>query len=282
MWYRGESGVGRWTIIVRDTISNENHGTFVDWRLKFWGESIDASKATLLPMPDEHDDEDHDIVIPLVSTVFEGVHPEPTSISGNPSDHPSRPTKPGSPSGTDNDLPMITDATGTEDELATSTDVAQTSPTSSSSWISWFPTFGASKTAQIWIFGALGLIVAFCAGLGIYLWVARRRRLRNNPRNNYEFELLNDQEAEGLNSGEKNTTTGRRGRRTRGGELYDAFAGGSDDEEDAFEDYHDKAAGHHSERPGGDEEEQYVVGDESDDEDGYTEKKDSREPSERR
>lgn len=121
------------------------------------------------------------------------------------------------------------------------------------------PHIRASKKAQIWIYGALGLIVAFCCGLGIYLWIARRRRL-NNSRDNYEFELIDEEEAEGLNPREK--TTGGKSRRTRGGELYDAFAEGSDDEQ--FEDYRD---GGSAERMARDEAEQYVVGEESDDDD---------------
>ncbi|TVY85997.1 Kexin, partial [Lachnellula willkommii] len=39
----GESGIGTWTIVVKDTIMNANNGTFIDWHLKLWGESIDAS-----------------------------------------------------------------------------------------------------------------------------------------------------------------------------------------------------------------------------------------------
>jgi len=55
---RGETGVGKWTLVVRDTKENEHNGTFVDWHLKLWGESIDADKTTLLPMPNADDDAD--------------------------------------------------------------------------------------------------------------------------------------------------------------------------------------------------------------------------------
>ena len=313
--FRGESGVGEWKVIVRDTVKNEHNGKFIDWHLKLWGESIDADKATLLPMPDEHDDDDHDVIKPVVSTKIEGEHPEPTDPAGNPDDHIDRPTKQPNPkpTGTPEEEPEEEldeepeeepteqpdekpeekpeeKPSETEEETGTSTEEAQEATSSPSSWINWFPSWGKSKKAQIWIFGAIGLILAFCAGLGAYLFIARRRRMRNDPRNNYEFELIQEDEAEGLNSGEKNTGAGiggrRGGRRTRGGELYDAFAGGSDEEpgfySDDDDDSHNKQRGYadedysdrsRSERPGGDEEEQYVVGDESDDDSAVHEKR---------
>ena len=250
---RGESGVGNWTVIVRDTEKNEFSGKFVDFHLKLWGEAIDADKATLLPMPDEHDDDDHDVIQSTTTAVAVSTttiaKPETTESKALtvPTDHPERPTKAPKPS-------------TTASQAATGTSVAEeATTTASSSWVSWLPSFGASKKAQIWIYGAVGLIVAFCCGLGIYFWVARRRRLRNDPRNNYEFELIDEEEAEGLNSGEKGVAS-KKNRRTRGGELYDAFAGGSD-EEDEYDDYRDRSA----ERLAGHDPEQYVVGDESDD-----------------
>ncbi|KAJ4318486.1 pheromone processing endoprotease [Fusarium piperis] len=246
----GESGVGKWTIIVRDTEKNQFKGEFIDWRLKLWGEAIDADKATKLPMPDAHDDDDHDKIVETTTL------PASTTSIPSPTGHPERPTKPASPSGTEEPSPS-----GTEEAPHETT-------TSSSSWISWLPGFGASKKAQIWIYGAIGLISAFCIGLGIYFWIARRHRLRNSSRDNYEFELLDDEEAEALNSGEK--ASGAKARRTRGGELYDAFAEGSDDEQ--FEDYRDNRD-QSTDRLADDDTEHYAVGDdsdESDDEKGET------------
>jgi kexin len=109
-----------------------------------------------------------------------------------------------------------------------------------------------------WIIGAGSLIAIFCIGLSIYLCIARKRQLRNNPRNDYEFELLEEDEADGLKSNEKGTQA----RRTRGGELYDAFAGASDDEEE-FDEYRDRSAERLT--AGDDEDDQYVVGEESED-----------------
>lgn len=268
--------MGRWTIIVKDSHINEHKGTFTDWHLKLWGEAIDADKATLLPMPEEDDDADHDMILPTVtapaSTATVPPSPEKTHDDSVPdsSAHPPRPTRPGAQD--NDDKPSETE----EDAKPSSTASAQETSSTSSSWISWLPSFGASKTAQIWIYGAVGLIIAFCIGLGVYLFIARRRRLRNDTRGNYEFEMLDEEEAEGLNSesAEKagpGATGAARGKRTRGGELYDAFAGGSDDEDD-FDRYTDREGSidtppSRGEGPRGrvrDDDEQFALGDDSD------------------
>lgn len=80
--------------------------------------------------------------------------------------------------------------------------------------------------------------------------MARRKRLRNNPRDEWEFDLLQEDEAEGLNGAGK---INRKGGKRRAGELYDAFAAGSDDESD----------GEFS--SGGDEREKRLYEDEGDD-----------------
>jgi kexin len=220
-------------------------------------------------MPSEEDDNDHAFIPTITATAATAsvTHDVATGAPGpivTPSDHPDRPTKIQPTTSGDGTTPTESSpVTGT-------TQVAQESTTSPSSWISWLPTFGAPKSAQIWIYGALGLIVAFCAGLGVYLWLARRRRLRNNPRDDYEFELLNEEEAEGLNGGgEKGGAfgaAGKKGRKTRGGELYDAFAGGSDDEDELFADddgeYRDRDRSRDAR-----EEPQHVIGDDDDEDD---------------
>lgn len=256
----GESGVGDWTLIVKDTNVNEHSGSFTDWHLKLWGESIDPAKAKLLPMPTEEDDNDHDVIATTsVVASTTSLPPDPATSSTaaaivTPSDHPHRPTKPvNQPSGTPADK-----------QGASSTDSAsQESNTSSSSWLPSFISNLSTKT-QAWIYGALGLIVAFCCGLGIYLWLARRRRLRNNTRQDYEFALLEDEEGEGLHGdgagGKGGAGAKKGGRKTRGGELYDAFAGGSDDDDFDATGYRDQE-----------------LGDDSDEEERQNEKRDHRE-----
>lgn len=269
----GESGIGNWTIFVKDTVVNKFNGTFIDWHLKLWGESIDSSKATLLPMPSEHDDDDHDKTIISTTTmaasttsIAQGVYSTTTSVTV-PSNHPERPQKPSRPGETENTGSKPTD---------TSTDApVPSSATSKSTWIpSFFPKFGASATSQAWVFGASGLILAFCGGLAIYLYQARRKRLRNNPRDEWEFDLLEDEEGDDLNGGSSGYS-GKIGGKRRAGELYDAFASGSEDESiddymDILEDgdeqekqlYEDEASGRH------------VIGD--DDEDDEDDQDDTR------
>lgn len=255
---RGELGTGTWTIVVKDTNVNEFSGRFVDWHLKLWGESLDASKAQLLPMPTEEDDNDHAVV---PTTTLKGSTtsvPLPDATNHRPgdadtTDHPNRPVN-SKPTGTGTPVPPEAEESAT----------APASTDKPSTWLpSFLPTFGVSAATQAWIYGSIVLIVLFCAGLGVYLYLARRKRLRNNPRNDYEFELLDDDEDDDFDGGEGLAASGRGARgfegggaekfgagagagaagagaaaggrkgkkRTRGGELYDAFAGDSSDED---------------------------------------------------
>ncbi|KAG7293431.1 hypothetical protein NEMBOFW57_003481 [Staphylotrichum longicolle] len=285
----GESGVGTWTIVVKDTNVNEFSGKFVDWHLKLWGESRDASKATLLPMPTEEDDNDHALIatttLPATfTTIPPATDPSSSTVPADATDVPNRPV---------NSKPTRLPADD-DDEAGSN----QTTPPDARVLL------GRGQhhqhLAPAWIYGSLVLIVLFCSGLGVYFYLARRRRLRNNPRNDYEFELLDDEEAEGLASGEKNAAARaarRCGRRADArGELYDAFAGessdGEDDDDDDSDDFGDVAAaggyrdrraseesseggssgrGRISEKRRGlgreEEEEHHVVGDDDDDDD---------------
>ncbi|KAF4637466.1 hypothetical protein G7Y89_g622 [Cudoniella acicularis] len=252
----GESGIGTWTIVVKDTVVNEFNGTFTDWHLKLWGESIDASKATLLPMPSEHDDDNHDQIISTTTTIVgstTSVTPvtQPTSIMSNPTDHPDRPTKP-------------TTTAAAEDETSPTAPSPSAATTTASSWLpSFFATLGVGPKTQIWIYGAAGLILIFCCGMGIYFYMARRKRLRNNPRDEWEFDLLEEDEAEGLNgSGKMN----RKGGKRRAGELYDAFAAGSEDESDGdFSEGGDEREKKLYEDEESDGEGRHIIGDDDDD-----------------
>ncbi len=226
---RGESGIGQWTVIVKDTEVNEHNGTFIDWKITLWGECKDASKQQLLPMPTEHDDDNHDDVATgiVATTSISAVTSATDSPVATPTDQPDRPV---------NAKPTNAKPTSTGEATPTATGESTTSPTPSTVpdhfLPSIFPTFGVSKRTQIWIYGAVGLVVVFCAGLGTYFFLARRKRLRNNPREGYEFEPVGDEAP--LNG--NGAAGGRKGKK-RAGELYDAFAGESD--EDLFSDGED-------------------------------------------
>lgn len=207
---RGESGVGNWTVIVKDTVVNEYEGVFTDWRLSLWGESINPDIQKLHPLPDIHD-HDHETELPTMTTTT-----------------PPGATETASP--TNGDEPTGTSA-GDAIE-ATASSAASAAGFSDNFLPSPFPTFGVSKSTQIWIYGSLSLIIVFCATLGIYFYVQRRKRIRNNPRDDYEFEMVADDEAGLLAAG--GVAGPRAAQRRRGGELYDAFAGDSEDEDGAM------------------------------------------------
>ncbi|MCJ1301117.1 pheromone processing endoprotease [Hypocenomyce scalaris] len=210
----GESGIGTWTVVVKDTNVNEHNGTFTDWRLNLWGECIDGSQQSLLPMPTEHDDDNHDVMSAIVSTTTLSPGSSETGVPGSvPSDHIDRPV---------NAKPSTTSSASPTSTASPSSSVT----TMPDNFLPGFlPTFGVSKKTQIWIYGALAMIIIFCGGLGIYFYVQRRKRLRNS-RDEYEFEMLDDAELDG---GANGTANGKRVKR-RAGELYDAFAGESDEE----------------------------------------------------
>lgn len=229
----GEEGIGKWTVIVKDTNVNDHTGTFTDWRLKLFGESIDEKKAILLPMPTDHDDDDHDLIQTQTASVGTTTVAVPTDAAGqppgNPDDHQHRPVR---PTKIESEKPSAS-----PDDKAEEEEAAEPSPTDSASNFlpRPFPTFGASKRTQVWIYGAITLIIVFLAALGGW-WYHQRRKKRWMNRENYDFELVDHEDADddeaggGLNGG---ASGGRR--KKRAGELYDAFAEGSDGEDEMFD-----------------------------------------------
>lgn len=216
--YRGEPGIGKWSVVVKDTEVNGNNGTFDDWKLSLWGECIDPSTQELLPMPTDDDNEDDEIISAHVTTTTHS-GPVMTGVSGNPSDHVHRPinAKP-----TANPTPLADSTNSTTSGTAT----PSATPSSTDKFLHYFPTFGVSKRTQIWIYGALTIIVLFCAGLGTYFYLQRRKRQHDE----YEFDILHDDD-----DGDNHNVNGggaEKGKRVkkRAGELYDAFAGESDEE----------------------------------------------------
>lgn len=185
-------------------------------------------------MPSETDDADHDVITAEVSTATVAtVKPEASHLD-NPTDHINRPVnvKPTAnvkPTTNENKPPPPpTSSPATPSSTASATALPSATSLPSDNFLPhYFPTFGVSKRTQIWIYGALAIIVLFCAGLGTYFYLQRRKRIRNS-RDRYEFEMLDDHE-DGGTGGNGRGAKGTRGRR-RAGELYDAFAGESDEE----------------------------------------------------
>ncbi|KAJ5169754.1 Proprotein convertase P [Penicillium coprophilum] len=234
----GESPIGNWSVIVKDTNVNEHSGTFIDWRLNLWGEAIDGTKQKLHPLPDEHDDDHPYEDAPVATTSITAV-PTKTATPANPGDHHDRPvnSKP-QPSATKPTQPLADE----KKPISTTGSEAETpSPSSTGSGYisSYLPTFGASKRTQIWIYASLAMIITFFIGLGVYFQVQRVKRRRTTAHDNYDFEVIEDED-------EIQPMTGASGRtQRRGGELYNAFAGESDEEmfsDDDDEPYRDGSA----------------------------------------
>jgi kexin len=243
----GETGIGNWTVVVKDTNVNDHSGNFTDWKLKLFGESIDAKLAKNLPLPGEHDNDDHDATTTaLVSTAPISVPTGSTDL-GDPASHPTRPAiarptadaSPTSQTVSQTTAAATSAATATPATSATTTTSPDasttaepnkgTSPTTDHLLPSIFPTFGVSKRTQVWIYGSLSIIVLFVAGLLTYLFIQRRKRSRMNPRDDYEFEMIDDNEEE-VPLAANLAGAGKKRNSRRAGELYDAFAGESDEE----------------------------------------------------
>ncbi|KAF7185886.1 Kexin [Pseudocercospora fuligena] len=236
----GESGVGTWAVIVKDTKVNEHSGKFTDWHMKLWGEAIDGENQPLLPLPTDHDDDDHDMVIPTqtatVHTTTVAVPTETGTPPGNPEDHPERPVKP-TATPTFEAIPPIPTPDKGDDKEEDLSDVMPPTTTDTSSLLPHpFPTFGVSKKTQTWIYGSIALILIFLAGLFSWMLWQKRKKQRWG-RTDYDFEMVDrddaDESAPLASNGYANGGTGKR--KKRGNDLYNAFAEGSDDEADAFE-----------------------------------------------
>ena len=227
----GESGVGKWTVIVKDTNVNDHTGTFTDWRLKFYGESIDGARQEFLPMPTEHDDDNHDEVqtqTASVGTTTVAVPTETGKPPGNPDDHQDRPvaskisSAPSTPTASTIPLLPPTD----DDEVTPSPP-----PDPDSNFLPRpFPTFGVSKRTQIWIYGAIALILIFLGALGGWYYYVRRQK-RWMSRDDYGFEMVDHDDEDDQDGARVNGyANGGPRRKKRAGELYDAFAEGSEEE----------------------------------------------------
>lgn len=164
----GESGVGNWTIKVRNNLKNKEDkaGVFRDWTLKLWGEAKDASKAKLFSFDEANKEIEPEL----------GVSTAPATPISTTSSTTSTVEKPSTP--------------------ATSSSTTPPTSTSSSSrpW-SLIPTFGLSTRTLVWLYGSILLIVLFIAGIALYFFISRRNRSRrlfkrNSSLPSYEFDLL--------------------------------------------------------------------------------------------
>ncbi|KAG0638631.1 peptidase S8/S53 domain-containing protein [Tuber brumale] len=235
----GEEATGTWTIIIKDTVVNEQTGSLIDWSLTLWGEAIDADKAKPLPLPGGDGDKNlgtdpiHTTTAQASTTELPSMTStaDPSKVTENPSDHADRPVneKPGSTVTSTQLGTGTTTGTTTTAPTSTATPGDQEAEVEESNFLpSFFPTFGVSAKTQVWIYGAFVVIILFVGVLATYLSIQKKRAKKQGM--DYEFEALNnmdDLEGGAAGAGGKASGGGRRKAR----DLYDAF-GASDDEED--------------------------------------------------
>ncbi|KAI5798826.1 peptidase S8/S53 domain-containing protein [Geopyxis carbonaria] len=229
----GEDGVGSWTIVIRDVLKNEFQGSLEDWSITLWGEAKASDKAELYPLPGQtshHTIGNHLMPTSSAVVVTTSKLSTPTSgivkVTGNPVDHIHRPVNSKISESTES---TSNNATG-QAANSTSFTSEETENSSNTGLLpSFLPTFGVSAKTQAWIYGSFVVISAFVALVAIYVVRQRRKERARKDGRNYDFEALNDEDAEeGLMGGQSQGPSNNGRRKAR--DLYDAF-GASDDEE---------------------------------------------------
>ncbi|KAF5381118.1 hypothetical protein D9615_004127 [Tricholomella constricta] len=196
----GESPVGDWTIKVNDqNTPHTNNGTFLGWNMKFWGSTIDPSKARKYEVPLIENVLPVHIKAPVYATPTSSTfRSKPTShLPGDHGDAPGENTSPAFPSDTPHPTPDV----------------------------GWFPSLSNLVSSQKWFFGAIGAVALFGIGMGVFFWRRRKARLAN-----YTTLPAGDDMSMSALAGNRSGVVSGSSRPTR--ELYDAFGEVSDDDED--------------------------------------------------
>lgn len=177
----GEPGHGNWTFKVCNKKQQGARGQLNSWRLKLWGESKDASKAMLLPIPKDSDpDIDHRptsvaTIKPTEPAIHQPSRPvKPvSSLSASKShhEHSSATSKPSSTKGGSKTKPTSSSSTPVEEETKPAT---TTGSDSNKTW-SMIPTFGLSSHTLAWIYGSFLLILGFVFCISIYICLSKRK-----------------------------------------------------------------------------------------------------------
>jgi len=200
----GEHPLGEWTLTVNDQGSTERSGTFLGWSMNLWGECSDPQKAKKFEL-DVDDANPQDLPPPSK------VHAKPTN--NLPPDHgvaPGETTKvafPTKPSAT------AIESTGMPDAPDEGT----------------FNPIYNLLSDSTWLVGAVGVVVLFGLGAGIFFWLHRRRLQKRSA-----YSALSGGDDMRMRSMDRDSSA-RAGLLGGGGsgntrELYDAFGVLSDEE----------------------------------------------------
>ncbi|KAF8077757.1 peptidase S8/S53 domain-containing protein [Lyophyllum atratum] len=204
----GEDPVGDWTIKVSDLGKHkESHGKFLGWNMKFWGSTIDPSKARKYKVPLVEN------VLPVhIDSPVPPPTPTTTKVLSKPTAHlpDDHGTAPG-----ENTNPAFSSA-------APAGPTGTPHPTADEGW---FPGLSNLVSSQKWFFGSAGAVALFGIGMGVFFWSQRKTRLANYTTLPAGDDLSMSALATGHRSG--GVTGGNRTTR----ELYDAFGEVSDDED---------------------------------------------------
>ncbi|KEP46738.1 putative Kex2-endoproteinase of late compartment protein [Rhizoctonia solani 123E] len=168
-----EDPVGKWKIRVSDQHNGEKNGSFLAWEMSLFGSVIDPSKVELWTVPEDPVDPS---ATPTPATTTSSTTAQPTSTTA---------TKTGSkqyPKPTEH-LPGDHDqAEGEADDPAFGTKTASATATATTSSSSlpvdegYFAHMTDLLKSQTWLFAALGAVVVFIIGAGVYVYRRRRQR----------------------------------------------------------------------------------------------------------
>ena len=216
--------MGEWTIRVSDQQSEDESGVFLGWTMSIWGAVADPAKGHktyVLPAGD-------DVLPPLPSNTtddgpFSSAVPSSTKTLTGPTAY--LPGDHGESEG-ENHKPAFSSG-GAASPTKPAEDVAESASASPSISATpdegWFPDLGKLTSNQVWFFLAVGAVVLFGTGAGIFFW---RRSVTRKRRANYSSLRGEDVAMSALG---RATGGARAPKQTK--ELYDAFGEVSDDED---------------------------------------------------
>ncbi|KAH7317982.1 peptidase S8/S53 domain-containing protein [Rhizoctonia solani] len=164
-----EDPVGKWTIRVSDQHTGAHNGSFLAWEMALFGSVIDPSKVELWSVPD--DPQDPNATPAPASTTSTSTTAQATSTSATKTESKQHP-KP-----TDH-LPDDHDQAEGEAHKPVFGNKTTTASPSVSVPVDegYFAHMTDLLKSQTWLFAALGAVVVFIIGAGVYVYRRRRQR----------------------------------------------------------------------------------------------------------